>query len=270
MKDEVCEQFNVKTYVDLTINDANPLAALNYKARFIPHMLYKYTSLPHNTCERRQRIRAMQSGLIWLSKRSILNDPLEFLRVLHFSADSIEKREYVTNVINNRVVFCLAQENDNKLMWSHYANAHKGYCVEYEVQNDYWVFPVEYTDSFPNYKDLLKQVYQAYDPLVNGDATTQEKKYTIALSAVISSYKDSCWKDEKEYRIHDTHFVELDDGASYKATALGIKINRIICGAECSEKDIVTLENICRVMRIGISKMDYSNDLRLIEYPLLK
>lgn len=270
MKDEITEQFSIKTYIDKTIYDPNPLAALKYKAKFIPHMLYKYMSFPNNIDKRQERINGMRNGLIWLSKRRVLNDPLEFLRILHYSANCLETREYVTSVINNRVVFCLAQENDNKLMWAHYADAHKGYCIEYKVINSYSIFPIEYTDYFPDYVELLQKVNQSKDSLKNGNATRDERNCAIALSAAISCYKDSCWKYENEYRIHDAHFIVSDDGAPYKATDLGIRMNKIICGAECGDSDVITLKEICEMMKIGMSKMDYSNDLRLIEYPLLR
>ena len=32
-------------------------------------------------------------------------------------------------------VFCLSQNNNNTLMWSHYADSHKGICIEYKIHS---------------------------------------------------------------------------------------------------------------------------------------
>lgn len=47
---------------------------------------------------------------------------------------------------------CMTETYDNILMWSHYANSHKGICIEYDVKKlltqknafNYYIYPVIY------------------------------------------------------------------------------------------------------------------------------
>jgi len=39
---------------------------------------------------------------------------------------------YVNEGLKNSGVFCLSEHNNNILMWAHYTDAHKGFCIEFE------------------------------------------------------------------------------------------------------------------------------------------
>ena len=38
--------------------------------------------------------------------------------------------------LESKKILCLATEHDNLLMWSHYADSHKGICIEYTPFNE--------------------------------------------------------------------------------------------------------------------------------------
>ncbi len=52
-------------------------------------------------------------------------------------------------------VFCLSAISDNLLMWSHYADSHKGICVGFNPQKlidsicPTWVAPIQYSFEYP-------------------------------------------------------------------------------------------------------------------------
>lgn len=48
-------------------------------------------------------------------------------------------------------IFCLSPYNDNMLMWSHYADSHKGICLQFNRKHEFFknAEPVEYTDNIP-------------------------------------------------------------------------------------------------------------------------
>ncbi|MBF0457433.1 MAG: DUF2971 domain-containing protein [Nitrospirae bacterium] len=61
--------------------------------------------------------------------------------------------------VNNYGILSLSANNDNILMWSHYAAAHKGLCLRFEftpqIRSELfykWPLPVEYEDSYPKIK----------------------------------------------------------------------------------------------------------------------
>lgn len=99
--------------------------------------LFKYTSQP-------QRI--LENGYIRATQVSALNDPFEAtycvdgLRELanHFdglTADSVI--EYVDLFRSHVGVICLTEAKDNLLMWSHYADEHRGGLVGIFVDHPY-------------------------------------------------------------------------------------------------------------------------------------
>lgn len=78
-----------------------------------------------------------------------------------------ETFEIVNNYINQMFrIACFTTTNSNSLMWSHYADKHTGYCIEYDITKfDFkfilLLFPVVYSDKryimpFENYFDYAK------------------------------------------------------------------------------------------------------------------
>lgn len=95
-------------------------------------------------------------------------------------------------------VSCFTEDCNSILMWSYYANNHKGFCVEYDTES--WIF-----------KKLLLPVIYKHERY---DATKilERPNENLAMNPVI--YKADCWKHEKEWRIfldrHNPSF-EKDD-----------------------------------------------------------
>jgi hypothetical protein len=63
------------------------------------------------------------------------------LKVSLSAADQIKKQEkrwveILTQITENIKVCCFSERKDSLLMWSHYANEHKGICIEYEFENE--------------------------------------------------------------------------------------------------------------------------------------
>ena len=80
-------------------------------------------------------------------------------------------------------ILCLSGCNDNELMWSHYADGHRGFVIEFDCNHpefqqlgQHWI--VEYP------VDGKRPVYNPQKP-----------------AAQFWLSKPLCWKDEKEYRI---------------------------------------------------------------------
>lgn len=60
--------------------------------------------------------------------------------------------EYYFDSIRNKIgVYCLSKNPSSVLMWSHYADNHKGVCLEYDGLNHFFVdaFEVKYTQTRP-------------------------------------------------------------------------------------------------------------------------
>ena len=82
-------------------------------------------------------------------------------------------------------VFCFSKTFQNPLMWGHYGNSHKGFCVGYDY-NDILNIP-EYKGNL-RFKEITYA--DAIPPLSNEEINSGEALY----------YKSSDWKKENEFR----------------------------------------------------------------------
>jgi len=96
-------------------------------------------------------------------------------------------------------IYSLSRTFKDELLWAHYANSHKGFCIEYDLDsliNTYesfeaYSFPVKYSKKPPSFalSDINK---------TRGD-------YIIKK---IAGFKSKRWRYEKEYRIVNGFYGE--------------------------------------------------------------
>lgn len=127
--------------------------------------LYKYCSYNKNS------LHFLINRKIWFSNPEYFNDPFDckyqfktdtdkaefenyarkhnperLEELMSFINDDDEKEVYnkivakltydVYEELKKAGVFCLSEHNNNILLWSHYADAHKGFCIEFERCKD--------------------------------------------------------------------------------------------------------------------------------------
>lgn len=181
---------------------------MDYMVNFVPTKLYRYMGFGQFWKEN------LFKGQIHLSKPSEFNDPFdcvafvdmkefwnkygnpEFIKNNGFSLElpsnppeellSILHKEMIGFTQDEMRVCCFTECKNSLLMWSHYANSHKGFCVEYDTnkipQNIRRFFlPVVYQ----------KQIYNATHDLGN----TRNNAFNFLF------FKSKEWSYEKEWRI---------------------------------------------------------------------
>lgn len=118
-------------------------------------------------------------------------------------------------------VACLSETNESILMWSHYANNHKGFCIEYnfkelEINNPItrFIFPVLYSKAIFDMKDYLPDSNKVFgnvlknylgsikeDDILKGlklpESNTNLNNMVVFYNALI---KYEGWAYEKEWR----------------------------------------------------------------------
>ncbi|EIZ1547604.1 DUF2971 domain-containing protein [Vibrio parahaemolyticus] len=125
-------------------------------------------------------------------------------------------------------VYSLSETQDNPLLWAHYGDDHKGFCVEYErnednlLGNERYTFPVRYSYEYPNISmsDILH-----LDDLENGGNLSAEQTFVGAIMLTKSDH----WAYEKEWRI-------ISHGNNMLCDAPG-KITSLIFGLRMPEED---------------------------------
>ena len=156
-----------------------------------------------------------------------------------------ERVDYQRKCISkNYGIFSMTSENDNILMWTHYANSHKGICIRLNV------------DQFLNFikNDCVKEKlliiwdkveYQNEYPLLNPFILNDDE--VVLKSLLIKSWY---WKYESEYR-----FILFENPNRAIKIPIGI-IDQIIMGCNISESDKGELVEIAKSRNIELLKAD--------------
>lgn len=165
-------------------------------------------------------------------------------------------------------VDCYTTTYNNNLMWGHYADGHKGMCIEYEIPIDAKVlhnlYPVFYLNNVLDISDYIIEPIAL--PLAQMIRSNQlhapHVRYNPGFCLLLALVKSSDWKYENEWR-----FVNL--------TPLGkvmykLKVTKIFLGMNANNHT----EKICNIARgknIEVFKMEkiagsFDTDPKLLIY----
>lgn len=141
---------------------------------------------------------------------------------------------------DNFKICCFSEKVDSMLMWAHYADSHKGFCIEYDMANiskedrrKRFLFPVIYSNDIFNVTDFM--------------VVAKNKNPFYFYLAALKKAED--WKYEKEWRL--VFFGTFESAQSFE---MG-KPKCIYLGANMLEKQQRELINICERKHIPYIKM---------------
>lgn len=145
--------------------------------------IYKYHTININL------LHSLRNKTNWYSKLAYLNDPYEC-----FFIDNTNTTIY-RDLISTFSVCCFSKNMDNILMWSHYANSHRGVCLEWEVDEESsqlkgGLNEVIYEDELVT----LNEVERSKDGYLNLNVSNNGK-------FILQKLKD--WEYEEELRIYN-------------------------------------------------------------------
>lgn len=107
-----------------------------------PRHLFKYQPISEYS------IQNLSERVNWASTPDAFNDPFE---LQYHSINKNPKRDEIEKFLDEAHeirILSFTQKHDNLLMWSHYADYHKGMCLIFEYP--YLTYPVIYSDDFPS------------------------------------------------------------------------------------------------------------------------
>lgn len=200
--------------------------------------LYRY--MPPNYFN----IRNIETQTIHLSPNGVMNDIFEGLPKF----DSNTTYEQLQKLNDLAYMLCMTETKDNTVMWSHYAQKHEGFCVEYDIKRlktDTYntmehLFPVTYWDKCPVKRDMERLIQSHIDLKTSIDGNEEyfgEEELDNILPLFL--IKGKAWKYEKEWRIVYTkkQMYDIDKDELYKGNIkfecisgvyLGCRINPVI------------------------------------------
>lgn len=134
-------------------------------------------------------------------------------------------------------LLCLTEKPDNELMWSHYADSHKGFAIGFKTEHPF--FSQRKTERDQT-NCLQKVIYTNKRPslaLVNPDVSEEEAIATLVREIFLK--KSIKWKYEKEWRIikllNEADLVkQISEEQIYLFNYPIDCIDRIVIGAKCS------------------------------------
>lgn len=178
-------------------------------------------------------------------------------------------KELKETLRKNVRIICFSEDYLSMLMWSHYADNHKGFAIIYNI-ND-----IENAENYTNSgelirkKPILKQVTYAEK---QSDLTFEVEEYIRAyrmgnLGDVVPTpltlsqdklrrmitEKSPDWSYEKEWRIIPKHIsLEHESNLGY----MSIKPKGIILGSMCSDKEQRKIMDICALKMVPVFKSE--------------
>lgn len=152
------------------------------------------------------------NSTLYAGKYKNMNDPMEGIYRFSPGVLTSQQRNSLFEEKNAKTFCCLSKEKNNQLLWSHYANGHRGVVIGLKVdKTKYEVHNIDYIDDFE---------------LIN--------EYSINTSTDILSKKLKYWAYEKEIRI----FTKDNEDE------IKVEINEIILGINMRLEDEILIRKL--------------------------
>jgi hypothetical protein len=189
------------------------------------------------------------------NKNNIKKDKLRLYSILKNDLETVQKKSNSHSMDNYIGVLSLSLCWDNILMWSHYSNFHKGFCV------GFWEDKLKYSGKFGK-GGLVNYCSNNDFPLISPLDEIMFQSFKLTHS------KANDWKYEKEYRL-----TKLFDKDKFKESDRLINIPddffaEIIIGLNTPDIEIKEIKEIAikkNVRIFKIEKVPYKFQLKRIE-----
>lgn len=212
-------------------------------------------------------IKTLLANQIFISSKDKLNDPCEALfndddlqnhiiladrvHIPHKSATQLYI-EWINEVRESFGVYSMSFDVNNELLWSYYANEHKGFCIEYELE---LLRELPIPDSYAN---VIQMNYQ--DELPNLHFKFSDNIHEVVY--IMHGYKSKRWKHEREIRIISDKLGLVD----IKERA----VTGIYFGLRMPESDKELIKNSLKGRDFKYYQMKLKPNSYLLEVELIK
>lgn len=256
-------------------NKPTSIEAMRDAQKDIPDKIYKYCSLSSdkNDALNNKKLDSLKNNQIWLSDFSSLNDPFEGMFCLIDDENDKECNKFLKDQLlhsrDDYIQASFSYNNNNVLMWGHYANGCRGFCVEYSVLFKDYLFPVIYTKERPLLSSLSSddRVINSLSSIERSSDKAKDVKEFLKYFLFIQSIKSDVWAYEQEVRVIEFgQATRTSKSGNVNINDYGLEVSKIIIGYQCLYKQ--ELIEIARVLNIPYSIMEIS--LKSEDYSLIE
>jgi hypothetical protein len=156
-------------------------------------------------------------------------------------------RSFIAKIKSAFKLCSFSERVDSTLMWAHYADYHKGFCIEYDIKSlepDYYVsrfmYPVVYSD----------RLFDLTEHFVRG---VNNPEFNNLFPNQVGLHKASDWEYEKEWRLLFSNGI-LDKPQAYPMP----RPKMVYVGSHITPEHQKDLVEICREINVPIMKMKHS------------
>lgn len=169
----------------------------------------------------------------------------EVINALSTTRGEAQVRSMVSFLRQKLSILSLTENPSSILMWSHYADNHKGFCIQYNFSER------------PEVNDLRRYCFPVLYRRKLVDATKYLEKPTETnplFGQFMSMIKSDQWEYEKEWRI-----IYAFGGSQTKFEHKMPKPSTVILGSHVSNKDRMTMEDYCNKNGIKLKRAELSH-----------
>lgn len=193
--------------------------------------LYYYTSKDY-------ALQSLRDKRLKVARFTELNDPFDFLGVATISSSGRLKLQPLKDELDKTTgILCMSTTWQAPLLWGHYADKHKGICLQFRCAVDDWE-EVKYRKKRPTLRTFGKRFVS---------------DLTKADLHRLSKMKFEQWEYENEFR----KFVSLENadlvtGLFFHEFSERMELCKVILGARCEVQPEV-IHRLCRHVDPDIS-----------------
>ena len=122
---------------------------------------------------------------------------------IEFEKEQNGIKEFIAEIIEQVPLYCLSETGGEPLMWAHYSDGLRGFCIEFSGTAGFLkpAVPVDY-NTLPEPTDIYKVMLQCLaSAQKNGIESEQYLDRTKIWMKKLFCTKLKCWEYEKEWRI---------------------------------------------------------------------
>jgi len=169
--------------------------------------------------------------------------------------------ERIKNVRSSVLMSCFSKRYDSTLMWSHYADKHRGVCIEFERPDNF--SDVKYKSVREPF-DLIGVTKRCLAYMLAGNEINYSDLHLINKISSPLLTKSEDWEYEQEVRCIFTSFTSLEELEMLDFDKylyfMPTMIRKVYLGVNMPEEDKTEIERICKKMKIEVVNTKLSDD----------
>lgn len=222
--------------------------------------VYKYR--PNLLLQNEKRdIKSLVNNELYASRIADLNDPFEGSVNLPGSFADESWTGHIKRNLHDVGIYSLTQlvHNEsfpsNELLWAHYANSHKGFCIEYDLD-----ILREYISKCYDIRNLIHVNYSSERPAINWEMTDLN---IFDVQKMIFGTKSLAWKYENEVRlVFETSGLKPLPDHAVTAIYFGLRMSledrqEIVQKMKSKHIDLYQMERVDNLYQLKASKLDF-------------